>query len=189
MEKTIEQITQELKEPLPKQAVSPHPTKPYLSSIKGIYIVERFNDVFGLGGWKINNEFVLQSGKMVVVKSTFYAERYKILVPDIFGGNDNTDLGDAFKGACTDALSKIGSYLFVGMDVYKGISENAQQAKDPIKQKEKEYVLEPIEKINNAKTRAELVSIFNSMPISQQKTEHILIAIKKQTEKITPKTK
>jgi len=32
---------------------------------------------------------------------------------------------DAYKGACTDALTKIGSYLYIGMDVYKGLSEGA----------------------------------------------------------------
>jgi len=37
-----------LKKPLPKEAVSPHPTKAYLSSIKAIYVTERFNDVFGV---------------------------------------------------------------------------------------------------------------------------------------------
>ena len=34
-----------------------------------------------------------------------------------FGGNDNPDRGDAYKGACTDALSKCASYLGIGMDV------------------------------------------------------------------------
>lgn len=112
-----------LKEPLPKEAVKPHPTKTYLSSIKAIYVVERLNDVFGIGGWFAENVFVERSEKWVVVKSTFKAPEYGILIPDIFGGNDNQDLGDAYKGACTDALTKIGSYLGIGMDVYKGLAD------------------------------------------------------------------
>lgn len=122
--KTIspEQIAQ-LKQPLPKEAVKPHPTKNYLSSIKAIYVVERLNEVFGLGGWQVVNEVVRTEGKMVVVKSTFEAAEYGIVVRDIFGGNDNVDLGDAYKGACTDALTKIGSYLYIGMDVFKGLAE------------------------------------------------------------------
>lgn len=119
---TQDQI-QKLKSPLPKEAVKPHPTKNYLSSIKAIYVVERLNDVFGLGGWFAKNEIIKQEGKMVIIKSTFEAPEYGIIIPDIFGGNDNTDLGDAYKGACTDALTKIGSYLYIGMDVYKGLSE------------------------------------------------------------------
>ncbi len=112
-----------LQEPLPREAVSPHPTKTYLSSIKPIYVVERFNDVFGIGGWLIKNEFVEKDGKFIVIKATFEAQEYGVLIPDIFGGNDNSDLGDAYKGACSDALTKIGSYLGVGMDVYKGLAD------------------------------------------------------------------
>lgn len=112
-----------LKSPLPPQAIKPHPTKTYLSSIKAIYVVERLNEVFGLGGWFCNNEVVKEHEKWVVVKTTFQAPEYGIVIPDIFGGNDNSDLGDAYKGACTDALTKIGSYLYIGMDVYKGLGE------------------------------------------------------------------
>lgn len=112
-----------LKKALPPEASKPHPTKSYLSSIKAIYVVERFNEVFDIGGWLIENVVVKEDGKWVVVKSTFKAEEYGIVIPDIFGGNDNADLGDAYKGACTDALTKIGSYLGVGMDIFKGLQE------------------------------------------------------------------
>lgn len=115
-----------LKKPLPKEASKPHPTKTYLSTIKAIYVVERLNEVFGIGGWKIWNVPVREGEKWVVVKSTFEAEEYGIVIPDIFGGNDNADLGDAYKGACTDALTKIGSYLGIGMDIYKGLADKAK---------------------------------------------------------------
>jgi hypothetical protein len=122
MKLSPEQI-KKLNEPLPPEAVKPHPTKTYLSSIKAIYVVERLNDVFGIGGWFINNQFIEKVEKWVVVKSTFEAKEYGIIIPDIFGGNDNADLGDAYKGACTDALTKIGSYLGIGMNVYKGLTD------------------------------------------------------------------
>jgi hypothetical protein len=45
-------LTQEqlvlLKKPLPQEAISQHPTKSYISSIKAIYVTERLNDVFGV---------------------------------------------------------------------------------------------------------------------------------------------
>ena len=48
---------------------------------------------------------------------------------ECYGGNDNGgensknfDLGDAYKGATTDALTKIGSYLEIGIDVFKGLN-------------------------------------------------------------------
>src|SRR5579863_1751541 len=117
-----EDLKIKLKEPLPREAVSPNPQKPGLSGIKVIYVVERLNDVFGLNGWHIDNEIV-ETGRMVVVRATLTVLRYAIAIEQ-FGGNDNPDRGDAYKGACTDALSKCASYLGIGMDVYKGLYEN-----------------------------------------------------------------
>lgn len=129
MENITPDIITKLKAPLPEGAVSQHPTKKYLSTIKAIYVVERLNEVFGLGGWMINNEVIENecSSKHIVVKSTFSAPKYGIVIPDIFGGNDNADRGDAYKGACTDALTKIASYLYIGMDVYKGIHDDGHK--------------------------------------------------------------
>ena len=115
-----------LKEPLPREAVSPNPQKPGLSVIKVIYVVERLNDVFGLNGWHVDNE-VVETGRMVVVRATLSIPRYAIAIEQ-FGGNDNPDRGDAYKGACTDALSKCASYLGIGMDVYKGLYERREIA-------------------------------------------------------------
>ena len=46
----MEKLTQEkidlIKKPLPEEAISKHPTKTYLSSIKAIYVTERLNEVF-----------------------------------------------------------------------------------------------------------------------------------------------
>jgi Rad52/22 family double-strand break repair protein len=114
-----EDVKAKLKEPLPREAVSPNPQKPGLSVIKVIYVVERLNEVFGLNGWHVDNE-VVETGRMVVVRATLSIPRYAIAIEQ-FGGNDNPDRGDAYKGACTDALSKCASYLGIGMDVYKGL--------------------------------------------------------------------
>jgi Rad52/22 family double-strand break repair protein len=116
-----EDVKTKLKEPLPREAVSPNPQKPGLSVIKVIYVVERLNEVFGLNGWHVDNE-VVETGRMVVVRATLSIPQYAIAIEQ-FGGNDNPDRGDAYKGACTDALSKCASYLGIGMDVYKGLYE------------------------------------------------------------------
>lgn len=119
---TPEQINL-LKSPLPKEAISPHPTKSFLSTIKAIYVVERLNDVFGIGTWSIRGEKVVESTeKMVVIESKFEVPEYNITLW-AFGGNDNSDRGDAYKGAVTDALTKIGSFLGIGMDVFKGLGD------------------------------------------------------------------
>jgi hypothetical protein len=117
-----EELKTKLKEPLPTEAVSPNPLKPGLSAIKVIYVVERLNDVFGLNGWHMDNE-VVETGRMVVVRATLAIPKYGIAIEQ-FGGNDNPDRGDAYKGACTDALSKCASYLGIGMEVYKGLNDN-----------------------------------------------------------------
>jgi hypothetical protein len=117
-----EDLKKKLREPLPTAAVSPNPLKPGLSAIKVIYVVERLNDVFGLNGWHMDNE-VVETGRMVVVRATLAIPKYGIAIEQ-FGGNDNPDRGDAYKGACTDALSKCASYLGIGMEVYKGLTDN-----------------------------------------------------------------
>jgi hypothetical protein len=113
--------------PLPEEAIKPHPTKSYLSSRKAIYVTERLNEVFGTGVWQLRTDIAERANNgMVVVKATFSVPSYDIYY-ECFGGNDNGgensknfDLGDAYKGATTDAITKIGSWLGIGADVFKG---------------------------------------------------------------------
>lgn len=132
MEKVTIEMRQALRMPLPKDAVKQHPTKTFLSSIKAIYVTERLNDVFGVGSWQIKvNHITTTEKSMVVVKVEFSIPEYGIYF-ECYGGNDNGgensknfDLGDAYKGATTDALTKIGSYLEIGIDVFKGLGNTA----------------------------------------------------------------
>jgi len=125
--KTQEQLKAELYAPLPAEAIKQHPTKTFLSTIKPIYITDRLNEVFGIGQWQTKTENVLVNDNGTVVnKTTLIIKEYDIYY-ECFGGNDNGgagskgfDLGDAFKGATTDALNKIASYLGIGIDVYRG---------------------------------------------------------------------
>lgn len=124
------QITEEmykaLQKPLPAKAVQKHPTKTFLSTIKAIYVIERLNEVFGVGMWKVQNKVIREDSKHIVVKSCLTFEEY-LGYFESYGGNDNADLGDAYKGACTDALTKIGSYLGVAMEVFKGEGNTEKQ--------------------------------------------------------------
>lgn len=115
----------ELSRPLPEEAVSPHPTKKYLSSIKSIYVTERLNEVFGVGQWRIETDVVEKQDRMVVVKLKFTIPDYGIYY-ECYGGNDNSDLGDAYKGATTDAITKVASWLGIGADVFKGKYTNGK---------------------------------------------------------------
>jgi hypothetical protein len=130
--KTQEQLKAELYAPLPAEAIKQHPTTTFLSTIKPIYITDRLNEVFGIGKWQTKTENVLVNDNGTVVnKTTLIIEEYGIYY-ECFGGNDNGgsgskgfDLGDAFKGATTDALNKIASYLGIGIDVYRGKQSHA----------------------------------------------------------------
>jgi hypothetical protein len=130
---TAEKLAQ-LVRPLPPEAVTPHPTKTYLSSIKSIYVTERLNEVFGVGSWRVEVEKVDQANKMVVVKVRLTIPAYGIDY-ECYGGNDNADLGDAYKGATTDALTKIASWLGIGQEVFKGEAGKALQRATPKKEK------------------------------------------------------
>lgn len=119
------QITEEMKAKLnaalPAEAIKQHPTKSYLSTINAIYVSERLNEVFGVGEWQTKAEYINEKSNkttMVVVKLTLDIPAYGIHY-ECYGGNDNADYGDAFKGATTDALTKIGSWMGIGAHVWK----------------------------------------------------------------------
>lgn len=113
--------------PLPSEAVTQHPTKTYLSSIKAIYVTERLNEVFGFWGWtiKVKKEEHGEKG-MIVVHVTFEVPEYWFYY-ECFWWNDNGgetsknfDLWDAYKWATTDAITKIASWIGIWAEVFKG---------------------------------------------------------------------
>lgn len=129
MDKITDEMRSKLREPLPPEAVSQHPTKTYLSSIKSIYVVERINDVFGLGSWTLKSEVVERLEKFVVVKAILEIPGYGFY-SEAYGGNDNIDIGDAYKGATTDGLTKIAAQqLEIGIDVFKGVKPGPSSKK------------------------------------------------------------
>ena len=149
--KITEEMRKKLREPLPQAAVTKHPTKTYLSSIKGIYVIERLNDVFGVGAWKNPSTVVEVKTGMVVVHSKLLIPEYGIEL-ESYGGNDNGgengknfDLGDAYKGACTDALTKICSFLEIAIDVFRGnVNKPAEPAdKEQTQQQDKAPAARP----------------------------------------------
>src|SRR5690349_20940790 len=122
-------LVAKLYERLPEDAIQPHPSKSYLSTIKVIFQIERLNSVFGMGGWNYQTRIVERETlpatdkqgprTMVVMKVMLKVPAYGIRIEQ-YGGSENEDAGDAYKGAVTDALGKIASYPGIGIDVYKG---------------------------------------------------------------------
>jgi hypothetical protein len=146
---TQEQIRQ-LFAPLPREALHQHPTRKFLTVITPIFVLERLNQVFGVGKWEFRTELVTRhepavggKGPMCVVKGILDIPEYGIHLEQ-YGGNDNIDMGDAYKGATTDALTKFASYLGIGFDIYKGRRDIAAQGQAREEQADDTYRYETI---------------------------------------------
>lgn len=131
MKLTKEQVAA-LNRKIPKAMLKDKPGAAKLTSINPIAVVDRLNEVFGVGGWKfycvevdkIEETAKDRSGaeyvkRMPIVKGVFEVPEYDIHL-ESYGGNDNKDFGDAYKGSQTDALTKIGSYLGIGAGIWRG---------------------------------------------------------------------
>jgi hypothetical protein len=120
-----------LKAPLPSWAIKSHPTKTNMTVIHPMAVVDRLNEVFGVGAWKDYVEKLssyewqqkTKAGDRKVYTAT---SKVSVVIPEYdihleqFGGSTNDDEGDALKGSATDGLTKIASYLGIGASIYKG---------------------------------------------------------------------
>ncbi len=134
--KIIPEIRAKLREPFPPEAITPHPTKTYLSTIKAAYVMERLNDVFGICGWEIEHEIVSDTDEYVSVRGCIHLTELDLRTSEQYGGHGktgkNTEPADGYKSAVTDLMSKCASYLEIGIDVFKGVK--ASQARPQPKQ-------------------------------------------------------
>jgi Rad52/22 family double-strand break repair protein len=161
---TQEQI-QKLNAPLPEWAVKPHPTRKNMSAIHPMAVIDRLNEVFGVGAWNWETSPIectkeiqkTQKGDRAVYISAVHG---KLSVPTLglrieqFGGSTNDDKGDALKGGSTDALTKCASYLGIGASIYKG-----QGNTEPV---------EACAKLGQCATLEELKKAFIALPKSLQ---------------------
>ena len=120
-------------EPLPPEAIAAHPRMAGLSTIKGIFVTERLNQVFGVGAWGVRTDLsapitsaiaTTRDGRerieyTAVAKTIFTVPAHDIYY-ECIASSTNSDPGDAAKGATTDAITKIASWIGIGIDVYKG---------------------------------------------------------------------
>ncbi len=144
--KVTEEMVKALNVPLPKEALKAHPTMQGLTAINQIYIIERLNQVFGIGSWQLRNELLSpiqenskQGTKGVykdytsLVKVTLTIPEYNIHM-ECIAGSTNKDEGDSAKGGITDCITKIASWLGIGHEVYKGRhgqTQNEEQKQEP----------------------------------------------------------
>jgi hypothetical protein len=135
LNKITPEIREKLREPMPKEAISQHPTKKFLSTIKAIYVTERLNNIFGIGRWNLTHEVVKETDNYVLMKGKLTLLDYDCEIPEQYGGHTttgvNTELADGYKSAVTDIQSKCASYLEIGIDVFKGIKEEDRPVAKP----------------------------------------------------------
>jgi hypothetical protein len=183
-----------IKKPLPAEAVSKHPTKGYLSTIKVIYITERLNEVFGFGAWSIKTDMVgsiikdeIKKGDKVrieytaLLKTTFTIPEYEIYY-EVIASSTNDDMGDAAKGAVTDAISKIASWIGIGQDVYKGMQDEAIQVYE--RKKEEEELAGLISALQSLHTADEVKAFAENLTENIRKSPAFRSAAKVRLEQI-----
>lgn len=136
MVKSIAGLRSKLRSKLPPGAVRQNPDNER-SAVNPMFVLERLNDCFGEDGWTADYKVIEAppNGKMIVVECQLRCWHPWVemrpekadIVRRAFGGNNNDDRGDAYKGACTDALTKAASHLGIAHQVYKGLYDLSPQ--------------------------------------------------------------
>lgn len=162
---------------LPDWAVKPNPMNSKMSVINPMAVIDRFNEVFGVGAWNFHTEFISMHDAKMGAKDAFHATSKSVVtVPsegihlEQFGGSTNMDRGDALKGSATDALTKIASYLGVGSTIYKNLG-NVDAPKPPM------TIDEACAKLAESTTVEQLETVYKSLPASV-KTESVIAKAK-----------
>lgn len=138
-----------LRAPFPPEALSSDTSRGFeLTSIKAIYVVERLNDAFGVGGWRytvhdleIGDSEVtcwieLEVGEMVRYdQAGVPMSKWVPSVPPIRAAGGRSirkgHLADALKGSVTDGLTKAASMLEVGLEVFQGRARAGRPGAQP----------------------------------------------------------
>lgn len=144
------EIRAQLRAEFPQKAYSKHPTKTYLTTLKAMYVVERLNEVFGLGRWELKHEVIKEQENQVLIKGKLVILDYDIEITEQYGSHAITgkgvELSDGYKSAITDCLSKSASHIEIGIDMFKGhINSNGINSN-----KKKVLIKEQYEKTLNA---------------------------------------
>lgn len=119
----LKQIYEDLKAPFPPEAYSTDSSRGFnLTSLKAQYAIERLNDVLGINGWDLKGQFVpTEKGILYMGSLSILNEKEPIHSVEAIGYADNKkNIGDTYKSARTDALSKASSYFGLGNEMFKG---------------------------------------------------------------------
>jgi hypothetical protein len=134
MTKREKEIYEALKAEFPKEAYSKDTSRGFeLTSLKSQYAKERLNEVLGINGWQMNGQYSVLEDKSVLYTGT-------LVISFVDEGNPRSNdkgivihaieaighfqskknMGDVYKGAATDAMSKAASSIGLGNEMFKG---------------------------------------------------------------------
>ena len=176
--KITKEMREALRAPFPDEAIKQHESKKYLSTIKQIYITERLNDVFGIGRWNLIHTIIDKTENYIVMEGEFISLDYDCQVPKQYGGHKLTGSGtepvDGYKSAVTDCISKIASFLEIGLDVFKGkvkAGKGNNSQKSPYQQ-QKAAQKPPATPLSNTSTKSAnpsqiLFVLFNELKLTE----------------------
>jgi len=134
--KITNEIRERLRKPFPSEALGKVASKTYLTSIKAQYIIERLNDVFGIGRWTYIHEVIKEQENQVLILGQLMLLDYDCEIPKQYGSHKiegkGVEIADGYKSAITDGLTKSASYIEIGIDVFKGISGKKKNIKQEL---------------------------------------------------------
>ena len=130
-------IADQLKAPFTQDAYSVDSSRGFnLTSIKAQYIVERLNDVCGIDGWEFKGDYTTVDTGVIFFGTLVINDGHKGHQQQAPGfATIKKNIGDAYKGAQTDALSKAASKFGLGNEVFKGNVAPPVIAKKPTSSK------------------------------------------------------
>ena len=126
----------ELTAEFPTESIKPVPGAANLTSIKPQYIIERLNEVVGLGNWQHGATLANSAGYQEVDAGVFYFGTLHVRDGETFTQQHSVgfcarhidrakkfekNMGDMYKAAKTDSLSKAASLFGIGNSVFKGL--------------------------------------------------------------------
>ena len=172
------------------------------------FIVNRFNEVLGIGGWnwtfeelergegayKSGGKFFTITGKSTI---TIFANEKYAIKSDIshteFGGHQSSTITDALKGSATNALKKTASFFGVGRQAFeKTIDEDNKEQKGEIKSIKTEpkkvlmvgEICETIEKIKTKVKIEEFRSWVNNVKSYTEEQKNVMLRKLEEQEKV-----
>ncbi|HLD91221.1 MAG TPA: hypothetical protein VI911_09440 [Patescibacteria group bacterium] len=120
---TEKEIYEKLSSPFPSEAFQVDSSRGFdLSSLKAQYIVERLNEVLGIGGWDLVGAYERIKDDIIFQGKLFIRIDDKTYEHDGVGHcGPKKNVGDQYKSAKTDCLSKTASWFGVGNECFKGL--------------------------------------------------------------------